>query len=215
MTRRRNVAIAAALVLGFVAIIASRAVWQGRSALARGDKAAVEGRTDEAISHWRRAARWYLPLAPHVESAYARLEKTATATEEAGDSATALIAWRGIRSSALATRSFFIPHSDRLRIANQRIAAMMAALEGPAADPTKSETERANWHLELLERPVGPSVVFSVIALLGFALWIGAAILFCWLGFDDKDRLNRPLALMAGLLFAAGLVTWLIGLSLA
>lgn len=213
--RRRKWMIAAAIAAACLAVIATRAVWEGRGALARGDSAAAAGEVGEAIRHWRRAARWYLPLAPHVGAAYDRLEKAGAAAEAAGDRDTALAAWRGVRSAALATRSFYVPYSDRLAAANRRIAALMAAIEGPAVDPGRSAAEREAWHLELLERPVGPSVMWSVIAILGFAMWIGGAFWFAWSGVGEDDRLVRRVAARSGVMVVIGLFVWLLGLSRA
>lgn len=212
MTRKRKLAVAAAVIGACLAVLISRAVWEGRSALADGDEAAASGDIDAAISSWRRAARWYVPLAPHVSSAYDRLEKAGREAEAAGDTTTALRAWRGVRSSILATRSFYTPQSHRLGPANARIARLMAAIEGPRADPEKTAAEREAWHLELLERPVGPSVFWSIVAIVGFLTWIGGAFWFAWGGLDSDDRLVKPVAVRTGILVLAGLLIWMLGL---
>jgi len=56
-----------------IAVVAGRAAWQGHTALRDGDAAAARGDRDAAIAAWTRAARWYLPFAPHVAAARARL----------------------------------------------------------------------------------------------------------------------------------------------
>ena len=49
--------ITAAIVIGFcLAVVVTRAVWQGRSALDDGDRALEAHDTEEAIRGWRRAA---------------------------------------------------------------------------------------------------------------------------------------------------------------
>jgi hypothetical protein len=193
-------------------VVVTRAIWQGRSALARGDVAAAAGRHREAIEEWGRAARWYLPGAPHVGRAYDRLEALARAAEARGERDIALAAWRRVRGSILATRSFYTPHAARLAPANRRIAALMAAVEGAAADPGRSEAERAAWHLQLLDRSPGPSVGWSLLALVGFALWLGGAVLFALRGLPSDDRLDPAKAAWAGAMVAVGLVVWLLGL---
>lgn len=215
MSRKRTIALVAALIAASLAVVVTRAVWEGRSALARGEEALATGDSAEAVRQWRRAARWYVPLAPHVGDAYDRLEEVARAAEAGGDRDLALAAWRGIRRSVLATRSFYTPQEHRLEEANRRIAALMAAVEGPAADPERDVAEREAWHLALLERPVGPSVFWSIVAIAGFFLWIGGAFWFAWSGVSDKDRLVRSVAARAGVLVVLGLVIWLIGLTKA
>ena len=216
MSRKRSIAIVVAVGLAIVLSLVTRAVWQGRTALSRGDVALEAGRIDEAIGHWRRAARWYVPLAPHVGTAYERLEDTAKKAGAAGDQRVALSAWRGIRSSIMATRSFYTPHGERLENANAQIAALMASLEGAAADPGKSEAQRAQWHKDLLDRPVGPSVGYSILAIVGFLVWLVGAFWFAWAGLDaETERLNKPVALRCGLAIVLGLLVWLTGLFLA
>jgi hypothetical protein len=209
---RRRLVAAAGVALFLFGVVATRAVWQGRSALSRGDAAIAAGDTAEAIRWWRRAARWYLPLAPHVGDAYDRLEELATQAASAGDRATALAAWQGVRSSILATRSFYTPQSDRLEPANRAIAALMAAAEPDLAAPTSSPAEREAWHYQMLARDEAPSVGWSVLALLGFAAWIGGAALFAWRAVDKDDRLVQRPALVSALVVAGGLIIWMVGL---
>jgi len=209
--RRKVIAVAvvATICLG---VVVTRAMWEGRSALSRGDQAQSAGQPAEAIRWWRRAARWYLPGAPHVGQAYDRLEQVARAAEERGDARTALAAWRGVRGSILATRSFYTPHSHRLDPANQRIAALMASIEGPTADPEHAEPERATWHYDQLRRDDAPSVFWSIVALLGFGVWIGGGGLFALRAVTKEDQLVAKTAAISGILVAAGLVIWMLGL---
>ncbi|HWU88627.1 MAG TPA: hypothetical protein VN253_15260, partial [Kofleriaceae bacterium] len=69
----RRLVLAAAIVLAAVGALALRVVLEGRAALADGDAAYAAKRPTEAIAAWETAARWYLPGAPHVGEAYARL----------------------------------------------------------------------------------------------------------------------------------------------
>ena len=63
----KKLAVAAAVIGLCLGVVVTRAVWQGCAAQAEGDAALARGDRDEAITRWRRAARWYVPLAPHVE----------------------------------------------------------------------------------------------------------------------------------------------------
>ena len=210
---KRKLLVVAVVVVACLGVVVTRAILDGRAALADGDAAAAAGDHAEAIHQWRRAARWYVPLAPHVGEAYDRLEELARAAEAGGDRDTALAAWEGVRSSVMATRSFYTPYADRLDTANARIAELRAATaEDAAAAPRQSQAERAAWHLELLRRDDSPSVGWSVIALLGFAAWIGGGLLFALRGITADDRLVPRTAAWAGVAVAAGLVVWMIGL---
>ncbi len=210
--RRRKLITGAVVVAVCFGAVVVRAVWDGRAALSTGDAALAAGNTDEAVRWWRRAARWYVPGAPHVDSAYQRLQTLATQAEARSDVATALAAWRGIRSSILATRSLWTPHEELLEPANQRIAALMATLEGPSADPQASEVERAAWHYRLLARDESPAVGWVVVALIGFAAWIGGAIAFALRAVTADDELVVSTAVRCGVVIAAGLFIWVLGL---
>lgn len=201
--------LAVALCLG---VLVSRTIWEGTAALGRGVSAAKQGDTKSAIRHWRRATRWYLPGASHVSAAYEHLEELAVEAERAGDMDTSLAAWRAIRRSVLATRSFYVPHEQRLSRANQHIAGLMAAQEDAASGALGDVTERRDFHLRLLERPVGPSVAWSLLALFGLLVWVGGGFLFAWRGVSKDDRLQVGISKVAGALVVSGLLLWMLGL---
>ncbi len=207
---RRKVLLGVALVAVCLGAVVTRVFWDGRSALAEGDAAIARGDVDGAITGWRRAARWYAPFAPHVNDAYERLESLAHAAEEKGDSRTALDAWRAIRSSILATRSFYTPFPERLEVANGRIADLMAKEPGPG-----SEADRRAFHYQLLERDESPSVPWTLLALFGLAGWVGGGFWFARRGVDLEDKLVPRTAARAGVLIAVGLLVWMVGLYLA
>lgn len=229
--RRRKLAAYAVLLGVCLGVVVTRAVWQGRSALAEGDVALSNGEHRTAIERWRRAARWYVPLAPHVGDAYDRLEDLGDTAAGQGDIETALACFRGVRSSILATRSLYTPHGHRLDPANRRIAELMARQEALVPDlmaapgaasppaPSRDADEPAvgskAWHYALLSRDDAPSVFWSIIALLGFAMWVSGGLLFALRGVSAKDRLVPRMAAYAGGLIASGLVVWMTGLYLA
>jgi hypothetical protein len=209
--KRRLVTIG--LVLAFcLGVVVTRAVWEGRSALFEGDVAAQSrGDQEDAIRWWRRAARWYVPLAPHVGRAYDRLEELGARAEKEGDLATALAAWQGVRGSILATRSFFTPHQERLEPANRRIAALLAAMEQSPPEGSRAAGLEA-WHHELLARDEAPALGWTILALLGFLVWLGGGVLFALRGVSAEDRLVARPAITAGVLVVAGLLVWVLGL---
>jgi len=202
--------VALCLLVG-LGVVVTRVFWDGRAALADGDAAVARGDVPGAIERWRRAARWYAPGADHVEAAYERLETVAREAEAHADRPTALEAWRAVRSSILATRSFYTPFPERLEAANRRIAVLMAD-EEVAADPRKDGAERRGWHLALLEKDESPSLPWTALALAGFAAWVGGGFWFARRGVTAEDKLQKKTAIRAGLLIVAGLLMWMIGL---
>ena len=200
-----------------ISVVVTRAIWEGTSALADGDAAMSRDQHGEAIRLWRRAARWYLPLAPHVSGAYQRLRDLAGQAEARGDRVTALDAWQGVRSSIMATRSFYTPHRELLESANRHIAELMAAREDTlgSAAASQSQSERTAWHYQLLARDDAPSAAWAIVAILGFALWLGGAVLFAVQGVTADDKLVPRTAAYAGIMVVTGLFIWALGLYLA
>jgi hypothetical protein len=198
------------LVVG-LGVVVMRVFWDGHAALVAGDEALARGDIEGAVVAWRRAARWYAPAAPHVATAYERLETLAREADAHQDRAGALLAWRAIRSSALATRSFYQPYADKLDAANERIAVLMAA-EEKAADPRQDEEARRKVQLALLVRDDAPNLGFTVLALVGFAAWVGGGFWFARRGVSADDQLDRRTAIRSGLLVVAGLGLWMLGL---
>jgi hypothetical protein len=229
--RQRKLAALALVLAVCLAAVMTRAVWAGARALANGDAAEQRGELALAVDLWRQAARWYVPGATHVAAAYQRLDTLARAAEARGDLDTALAAWRGIRSSILATRSFYLPHAERLEPANRRIAVLMAALEraparGPGDDGAPApdiappaddlgDDEDAAWHYQRLAPVPGPSPFWSLVAIIGFATWLAGGLVFALRGVTPDDRLVPRTAAYAGILVACGLVIWFLGLYLA
>jgi hypothetical protein len=201
--------VALVLVAG-LGVVVTRVFWDGRAALADGDAAMARGDPAAALVGWRRAARWYAPLAPHVADAYERMEALARAADERDDPALALDAWRAIRSSVLSTRSVYTPYADRLDAANGRIAALMAKQE--VAMGKTDEAARRELHLGLLLRDESPSVPWTLVALAGFAAWVGGGFWLARRGVTDEDKLERRTAARAAVLIAVGLLVWMLGL---
>lgn len=197
---KRAIVIAAfvAAVLGALAI---RVVVSGRAALAEGDDALQRGRSADAIRAYETAARWYLPLAPHVDEAYGALRRLASGP----DPAIQLAAWRAIRGAARATRSLWTPHADDLAAADTAIANISAGVPQAA-------TPELAWHRERLGRDSRPSGPLAAVAGFGILLWIGGAIALVRRGFDPAGRLIRGAAGLAGIAVTVGVGLWAVGL---
>ena len=149
---------AAIVVLAIVAVISLRAVLAGRGALADGDDWMLRGKPREAIRSYEAAARWYVPLAPHVDAAYAKLRGLT------GDTPTGLLAWRAIRSAARATRTLWQPHAADLAAADAAIARLAAQ------DPEGGEGRTIAWHDARLSEDLRANRGAAVLAGLGIAI---------------------------------------------
>jgi len=197
-----------------LAVLSGRAFYEGYAALQKGEVALQKNDVKTAIRSWRRAARWYVPLAPHVRTAYNQLRNLAHASEKHGQTQTAIAAWTGIRSSVRATRSFYTPYAKRMLEADLHIASLMASLEQPKHPDIDLQTLR-NWHFAMLKRDTMPSVFWSIFALGGLALWVGGGFLFALRGLNEHDKLVPKAAAYSWVCIMGGLLLWLIGLHLA
>jgi hypothetical protein len=151
--------VAAGLVVAVLAAVAIRIVIEGRGALAAGDTQLQAKRVTEAIQSYEAAARWYLPLAPHVDEGYARLVKIAE-----GDPKHAFAAWSAVRRAALATRSLWTPHAADLARANAALVTLSAAHPdaAPAAGPDKSA-----FYARVYAEDPRPSTICILLAIAG------------------------------------------------
>jgi hypothetical protein len=200
------------ITLGLVTL---RVLWSSHGEWREAERCLAENDPPAAVDHFGRAARLYAPGSPWVERSLGRLEAMALAAEAHKDDSLALMAWRELRSSVLATRSFYTPHPAMLERANQHIARLMAMSEPPSVAPGAKLAARERWHAARLAQDDAPSVLWSVLALLGLVGWIGAAIGLLLGGIDEEARLRRDAAIGWGLGIVAGLGLFLIALGRA
>ncbi len=92
-----------------IALLAARVLWSSHHEWRTAEERFGAGAMAEAIDHWGRAARLYLPGNPWSQRALDRLVEQG--------------AWQEVRSSLLAVRGLYQPGADRLRAANRAIAA--------------------------------------------------------------------------------------------
>ena len=192
----RRVAAIAVIALAVIGVVSLRAVISGRDALGDGDDWMLRGNPAEAIRSYEAAARWYVPLASHVEAAYAKLRNLTDGPE-------ALLAWRAIRSAARATRSLWQPHAGDLADAEVAIARLEARDPEAGAGAGRSIEDREAWHRARLSEDVRAGRGAATLAGLGIViLLIGAIVLV---------RRPKPM-LVPGVAIALGTVCWLLGL---
>lgn len=196
-----------AIVVAGLGALAVRVVIEGRGALADGDAALTAKRPLDAIAAWESAARWYLPLAPHVDEAYARLVEFANS-----DTKYRIAAWRAVRRAATATRSLWQPHADDLAAANTALAKLSA--EHPEGAPAAGQNvaERTAFFAARLAEDRRPSRGAAALAILGILSWLAGIGVVVRRGIDAGGRLVRRPALVGIGLSLVGVVAWAAGL---
>jgi hypothetical protein len=203
----RRALVVIGIVVAGLGVLALRVVLEGRAALADGDAAHAAKRTHDAIAAWESAARWYLPAAPHVDDAYARLTTLAKS-----DPQHALAAWRAVRRAALATRSLWTPHADDLATANAEIVRLSAAHPEAAPAAGQNATERTAYYAARYGADGRPSAGAVALAILGILSWLAGIAVVVRRGFMAGGALARRPALVGAGLTAAGLAAWALGL---
>lgn len=196
-------------------VLAVRVVTASAGELREAEALRAQGAVESSIAHYRRAARWYAPGNPYCATALDRLAEIGLAAEEAGDPDLALAAWRSIRGAILGARSTYVPHGDRLVIADEHIATIMGSLPPPPIDAARSPEERRAHHLALLRDVQRPSVPWAIAALLGLASWIVAALGFLTRALDEDDHLVPREARIWGTVWIVGFGLFVLGLALA
>lgn len=201
-----------ALLLGVLLV---RVITSAKDELAQADALLAQSDTDGAIMHYRRAARWYAPASPYHVRALDALMHIGKSAEDAADSERALSAYRAVRGSIMAARSFYVPEQGRLRAADQRIARLMSEEPPPGVDAGKSKDQIRQEHLALLEQDPGPNMAWTLVLLAGFALWVSSAFVFSARAIDEQDRWVVAEARKWGAAIVLGFGLFVLGMLLA
>lgn len=97
------VASAFCLFVFMTGLLMVRVFRAGEAALIESERAFDQGDLETATSTAREALTWYLPGAPHVDRAIARLRAIAVGAEATGDVTSALRAWEALRGGLFET----------------------------------------------------------------------------------------------------------------
>lgn len=197
------------------AFAATRAVTAGEQQLLETDAAIRRQDWAEATARARTAASWYVPGAPHVPAAYARLLHVARTAEANNDREAALFAWRAMRSAAEQTAWLAQPHSHELALANRAIARLTSEASRPMLSPDESAAQADRRMQALLARRDAPRT--GAVALVVAGLWCSAVGLG-WLalrGVTPEGRWDWPQARLPAAVGLLGLALYTASLWLA
>ncbi|MEZ4269749.1 MAG: hypothetical protein R3F39_25610 [Myxococcota bacterium] len=211
--RRRRVA-TVLLALGVVlAAVTVRTVVSGTAARDHGMERLAAGDEAGAAMFLREAVSWYLPVAWWREEAIEGLWSLHERQVAQGRLSDAVSTLSALRGGLFAARSLVHPDGDWLVRVDAALAPLLArweaeaaSVEGRAAPGTASAREAA--FAATLSRETRPSRGFGLLAVLGFALWVGAT----WTGLGSPQGAPRWRWLGAGVL---GLLAFLAGVAFA
>ncbi len=201
------------IVVAVIAVLL-RVLWGGHAECARAGAELEAGRPFQAALHYERAIRWYLPGSPYVGRAADALQDLAEVAEAADDPELALFAWRGLRSAAYATRSFYQPLPRRIVRAEERITALMEA-DPAGAWPDRALPSEARRAIiaDNLQQHTDPDTLWVVVLELGFVGWMVAGGVLAWRVGRAERRRRTTWILIATT--ATGYGLWVLGMALA
>ncbi len=209
-----------------LAVVYGRFIVQARGAVHAARVAAGNGDAAEATRLYLDALRAYVPGSPFERQALDGLHALAADAAGAGDRDGERRALGAVRAGLLGTRSLYVPYGSRLADANRRLGELDATEDFPPANSGRIVIERS--------APPGPAIAATLLALVGFAAWIGGLLLFIRRGVDRTPTpAVRPVGsaasagsrlrpsshppsppLLPPLLFVVGFALFLIGLRL-
>ncbi len=210
MARLRSIGTFGLLILGAIVL---RVLIGSMIEYHRGDAASVHHDLDQAMVHYERSLRWYLPGNPYARASLHSMavvcQRKHGAAQEKGVEAAAQDAYncyQRTRSAILSTRSLYTPFSKELGELEERMVRASKKLGYP------EELMRAD-----LARRHEAHPWWSLLAVLAMAGWIGAAAASLWFGLDPETgrvAWSRRL-LFSGAGFAMSFALWLLALFLA
>ncbi len=150
----------------------------------------TKNNAEEAVRHFDRAIRWYLPFSPITNQAAEGIWNQARKAEQSGDPTTALKFYRILRGSFYASRSLVTPGRDWIARTNDKIATLMAkAPPYKQQDPPVSLEQRKAEALEILFKERPPYTMWALLGEIGFLGWVTTTLLFIFKGMDKKGRI--------------------------
>jgi len=110
-----------------------------------GDQFLSEGKTIEAISSFEAAAHAYTPWNSHVRHSMEKLWEIGEKLEQEHEDPTyALIAFRSLRSSVYAIRSFYMPYKEWIPQCDRKIRDLVSIQNYMIEDAARQANETAD-----------------------------------------------------------------------
>jgi hypothetical protein len=195
-----------------VAMLYVKAYTSAQQAFARGEAAYQSGQMTDAITNYERTIKWYTPLSSSGRLAVERLWGIGTEAEQHADAPLALQAYQALRSSLYAVQSFYLPYRDWIPKSEAKIAALMAqTAQTQDQDQAKLAQDTARF-TQMLQRPVGAHVGWSILTEIGFIGWVGATVGLLWYGVSS----HGTWVWRQGVLWGSGIVVsftlWIVGM---
>ncbi len=126
MTEKNNYAIIAVASI-MSAMVVAKAYYRSAKEFNMGEDALKKQEFNMAITHFERSIHWYTPFNKYVSGSAERLWEIGEIAEKKGDPSLALLAYRSLRSSFYAVRSFYTPHKEWINKCDEKILTLTLA----------------------------------------------------------------------------------------
>lgn len=181
---------------------------QARRSFQQAEKKLEAGAVLGAIRDYGLTVRWYTPGNPYVRVAVKRLLSIGEVAYRNGDWEQAISSFQHLRNALSSLRGVVQPYTPELEKSQKRLAEVMSYLPPPVVAQVPDRLKRQRAILKRLQEHELPSAVASLVAVLGYLLWLGSAGWLCW-SWTQQTPTTR-LIWAGGALVA--LVTWLLAL---
>ncbi len=179
----------------------------------RGEEAFSKQDLSEAITHFERSIHWYTPFNRYVAGSAERLWEIGKIAEKQNDTQLALLAYRSLRSSFYAVRSFYTPYKEWINKCDEKISTLVASQETPFESvKKKSFDQRKTEALKILKTDNAPHVGWSIFLEIGFVGWVTCTIIFIFKVFTGEKGFEGRKAMFWGPFIILFYAMWLIGM---
>lgn len=178
-----------------------------------GEEAFNKQDLNEAITHFERSIHWYTPLNKYVAGSAERLWEIGEIAEKQNDIKLALLAYRSLRSSFYAVRSFYTPYKEWINKCDEKISSLVAAEDTPfESEKKKGFKQRKAEALKILKTDRAPHVGWSIFLEIGFVGWVTCTIMFILKVFTGEKGFEGRKALFWGPIIILFYAMWIIGM---
>jgi len=171
----------------FLAIVWARSFFGARECYLKAEEQLQKGNYIRAVTFYDRSLHWYTPFNPYIERAAQRLWEIGNRAEEQGDTKLALIAYRTIRHSFYAARSFYTPGKDWISKCETRIAA----LAGSQLRSKYEKNQLISGFAIKSQVVLGPSVLWSAVVVFSFFGWVGSVIAIIFFSLRPPRKIRK------------------------
>lgn len=176
----RQIGLVLGAVLTACVFFAVAVAYRSHQEFARAEAAYQRSDYTEAMTHYERTIKWYLPYSGSVRRAVGRLWDIGMAAESRADTSLALAAYRALRGSLFAIQSLYVPYPEWIPKCEARIAALMPDTMPANYKDRAPQAQHQARFLQMLQRNPAPQLGWSILLEMGFLAWVGATIGLIW-----------------------------------